>query len=634
MKLFLAMLSFFFSSQLLAINTYCSINDDDQLVFEISNILTNRLYDAIFSVYSTGSSKKVSLNNQSKYIYTTAKKFYDHTKPQQIDLIIPNYFGSNENYSYSCYYVPKQNPNSQNENLIQASTAPNSIEKQKIENYADQQARTVANRIVNSFGGQENYKFNFVKGLKQGYTTAKVFTLVNNSYSQGVLAGEAEGKSKGKKIGQDHAFKEANQRAKQIAVSRHRQAITQGFIDYSIQIPQNVFVASKIADDVFNLEKNYQERIKLIDSDLRVELKKNTFGKDFVVNFQFDENFSITRWLAMDGKYKYVDSYFADEHALNEWKRNGLGGKYDYALYQKMNLTERSAFENHFKSIYRNVINEKLDKKIQEPNNDAFQRGVVWGNKIGNDESYLNGFKNGLEKKLEKYAFKKFNELFPGYFSTYFMHWMQYFNSNLAFDIEANLIPSSQQAGYFTLTGKIINYSGVEDFNLPLTLTSRVLDQTQLVQVPAIKPHSVEHFAFEDILHIKDDMLADKNYEVVVEIANQKQTVWIHVNFNYLLEQYISINDANSQQILKLSILETIKNEWNNNHGTFDEDIYQASLNNLNKSYLGQLVLFNQNNSQSKLTGLYRDIIKLNRSGSWLHFNKNKSFISLLEKLN
>lgn len=507
------------------------------------------------------------------------------------------------------------------------------LDQKKLENYAQQQARTVANRVVSSFGAQENYKYNFIKGLKQGYASAKIFSPVSSNYNQGYIAGKIEGKSKGQKIGRDYAYKEANTRAQESAISRHKLAISTGFVDYNVRIPSNVFVASRIANEVFDLEKHLQEKVRLIDSDLRVELKKNTFGKDFVVDFQFDNNFSLSRWISLDGKYKYVDSYFADDHAFNEWKGNGLGGSYDYHLYKKMTNSEKIAFEQHFKKIYRNVINEKLENRIQKTNNAALLRGIFWGTKIGNDEAYLNGFKTGLETKIEKHASKSFNQLFPDYFNSFFMHWMHYFDSNLAFDIEAQLIPSQKQAGLFSISGKIINYSGAIDINLPLNLTSTVLNQTQPLRIAGIYPHSIEKFELEDILQIKDKILPNKNYEVILKIGSQKKALLLNINFTYLLEQFSSFDESNSQNILKTSILNTIKSEWDNNHSTFDEDIYQASISNLNRSYLGQLILFTQNNNCPQLNYLYHEISKLNRSGSWLHFNKNKSFLNLLEKL-
>ena len=72
--------------------------------------------------------------------------------------------------------------------------------------------------------------------------------------------------------------------------------------------------------------------------------------------------------------------------------------------------------------------------------------------------------------------------------------------------------------------------------------------------------------------------------------------------------------------------------EWEKNHSVFQGDIYAKSLSDRSSSNLGKMLSFSESSNYNReiLRPLLRKIKQANRSGSWLHWNKNASFNKLL----
>jgi hypothetical protein len=637
-SLFLGLESVVFS-----ISTTCKQNDTNQIIFEMSGILKNKPYDAIFSVQSTGTQKKIALNRQEKFVYTTAKTFFDSSKKQMVDLVIPNYFGTNENYSYKCEFKPSQmvvktgslmvktnaTQDKQSDQINQSQKI--GMDRRKLEKYADQQARTVANRIVKSYGSQENYKYNFVKGLNSGYISSKIFNKSSTLYSSGFQDGVNKGISDGERMGRDAAYKESRNTAKQVARDRHKAAVHKGgYVDYSAPRINTAFDAHKITNQIYDIERNLNDKIRIIDSDLIVELKSQRFGSDYQIHFIYDDRFSISNWIKYNGKYNYVESYFSDEHAFNEWKRNGFGGPYDFHLYEKMSSYEKRSFESEFKRVYKNVINEKLEAAIKEDNSVAYTRGIFWGAKLGNEESYLNGYKSGIENSLLEHAYRAFNDAYSACFEQDFYEAMREIDEKVVLDLHAEVRPSPKEAGSFDVVLYVENYGGASSFESIVSMTSSAFRQKNISKIPSITDKSSNTYTFQDVLVINNDILADKSYTIEFEIEDQKIQVTMNLGFPYFLSQWPMAKDSQTKLIIKESILKSILKEWDENHGTFAEDIYAQSL--PSRSFLGILVDQALTNDPSLRT-LHKDIHNLDRSGSWIHFNKNSSFMKILNKI-
>ena len=84
-----------------------------------------------------------------------------------------------------------------------------SVSNNKIKEYADQQARTVANRIAKTYGERENFRHNFVVGLWNGYNDYRAYD--NNrrfgygNYQEGYRKGNREGEKNGERAGASDA---------------------------------------------------------------------------------------------------------------------------------------------------------------------------------------------------------------------------------------------------------------------------------------------------------------------------------------------------------------------------------------------------------------------------------------------
>jgi len=116
---------------------------------------------------------------------------------KHVEISVLNYRGSGEHY-------------------VRKYTVPQTISPKKIRDYADQQARTVANRISNTYGKLENWRYNFSEGFWAGFAGFNVGSSTSDyesgraegvSWGQqnGSEAGESEGRQQGRTLGNREA---------------------------------------------------------------------------------------------------------------------------------------------------------------------------------------------------------------------------------------------------------------------------------------------------------------------------------------------------------------------------------------------------------------------------------------------
>ncbi len=113
------------------------------------------------------------------------------------------------------------------------------IPDSKIKDYADQQARTVANRIALTYGKRENFRFNFVNGLWNGYNLYRVFENRNQNgwgvYQEGLEFGKSKGYQTGKSAGISDAQTIGQSKGANEAHSRFVQAVNTGDLNTSLE---------------------------------------------------------------------------------------------------------------------------------------------------------------------------------------------------------------------------------------------------------------------------------------------------------------------------------------------------------------------------------------------------------------
>lgn len=645
----------FFAAHVLAsdrsITVDCSTNGSGQYVITLDNTDTSKDYDAIFSIPRTGKTKKIELHRQKKTTYTVGKNLCDTNQDKVIELVIPNYYGHDNNFSYTCHYElpaytvePTAPPHhfdqthhfaaakdsSQNQGAGKESQLGNT----KIDNYADQQARTVANRIAESFGRQERYKASLVSGLNSGYSLNRVFTLSNSEYSRGFEVARSAARRNAESIAVQTAKKDADQQAQQTARAKHVAAVFQnGYVDPSFTRPIETFRPSAVLTDVsFTLKAELANKQRDLWTRMDRELRATRFGDElFSVLFDVRDDFTLSTILGLDGHYEFVDSYFKDERAWREWQENGLGGKYDFNLYKKMGLAEKTRFESQFKSVYRTVLRDKILAKLNERDSQAYERGLFWGLELAKEESYLHGYSDGLSSALEREARAIYDNAFETEYERRFHDWMRHYENSAELSFELKL-EKSNTPGCFSLTGTVMNIGGRAEIGSALTLNDNThfsLDPTQSFNVVG---HSQRNFHFEKALKISSPLMADRTYDIPFRLGSNLRQSQIRFSFPEILELFYTTDDLKLRGFVRDSIVMNIHNEWENNNGIWQRDLWEEARHNPDVSYLGQLVNSSKRGNLDT-SDLYRRIRSLSRSGTWLHYNKDYSFTTLLDEM-
>lgn len=618
---------------------------DDQAIVSIEGLDTSKNFKIVFQGKNTGIKKDIFSNNQRKLTYTAAKNLINPLKNDELSISIIDYYPRGLHHFHTCYYsqknpaaMPRPAIQAARPELEQADSAPSQnaqrMDIQKIQNYADQQARTVANRVIDTYGRQEQYNSQFVKGFHTGYTANRIFQLSNSSYKAGFSDGKAEGKKRAQSKAADLARAKADKDALDDAKARHIHAIYQnGYVDDTLLVPSPTFDTNHFSQG-FDFQSRFRDKLNALGGDFTIDFKGLRFGDEFFsVNYSLRPRFNLFDIISYNGKYGLLDSYFKDDHALREWLNSGLGGRYDHNLYHKMQSLDKIAFNSAFKVAYNRVISDKLEKKIQESYPEAFAKGTLWGHRAAKEESRLKGYEEGFYESLKKFGESYFKDYYIKHYKEGFQRWLIHFETRSKIDIALRVIPSKSSLG-FDIVGKIMNYGGVSYHKPRFTAYSEVLSQNELIVLDTIADHSEIEVLLENFLSLKDDIRPSHSYELHLEIGREKFTINFTFDFQEMLDQFVSMEDGAQKILMRDSIVGSIIDEWHNNNGTFQEDIYKSSMEkNMNRSRLGVLVEYARLKGSKDLLKLHDLIANEDRSGSWIHWNKNGSFKNLLSQL-
>ena len=621
------------SSALASTIYQCKQNSDGQYVIELSNISRHNAGSVLFRNKNTGKTKEVQLQNQDKLTYQASKKIihWDHPDSDHyvLEVIIPM-LGGRSAFHRECNYRPVHQP-----------ITYHSLPSHKIINYADQQARTVANNIIASFGNQEKYKANFVRGLNAGYGRNWnswldiALDLVDSSFTNGHQAGVQKAQSEGYEVGYQAAKEDARTSADQEVYRRHKQAAVNSVpVSQAMAVPFHAFSSSRLSSKVIDVSTELRNKIDAYQTELIPVLKRVHYNFDGLsYTFQLESDFSLYNWLTLNGSYSFFESYFAGGNALDEWKQNRLMGRYDHKLYNKMSFFEQQQFERKFIEVYSQVINTKLANKIAEYDATMYELGVSYGRKIYREEAYLRGLEQGFKETISLVAQRIYNDTFPSAYVNRFNNQMDYYQNNPVLEFSALLSDHQGTPGLVTIQGQVLNIGAQAAFGKEVHLRSDHFISETPYYIDNIPGHGGASFKFQTELTLKKPITADTDYNTKITMGLHSVDAKVSFSFKDLAKLWCDCSFSSVKESLRTSMIKTITNEWYQNCGVFQTDIYNASLNgDPSSSYLGQLVTMKQD-GYTEVTSLYSDLATCGRWMARLHFNKNASYHKLLNHL-
>ena len=443
---------------------------------------------------------------------------------------------------------------------------------EKIKGYAVQQSNTVANRVANTYGKIENWKYNFQRGYWNGVRDFGSFRNSRN-YFEGDQRGENDGDGAGTSAGRNQAASDARAQAIADAVQRFRAVMdTNNQPNTELVIPavkSPSFPAPKVVDSRTTRE------IEKLDELLSRELSDIRFGDDtYYVVYSRDlfGDIYITKLSTQssNSSYSFVDSYIREEYAYNEWVNNRLGGGYDYNIYNKMDSSERSTFRRLFKENYDQVINYKFYSVRNANNYAAYHRGEYYGEKAASELAFGDGYQAGYSRSYNNSARDAYRNLYGDYYSNQFNSSIQsYLNGPVISEGSVTLFDENQN-GAFELGEKIgVRVSGFANYGRVASklgvsvsgsgLTSQGSDAFDLGASSSQKTP----FESKLIAQIGDNVEADIAQSINVTVGSKQFSLSYTVSFRAALLAFANANGVDrSSTELRQYILDNIRSEW------------------------------------------------------------------------
>ncbi len=532
--------------------------------------------------------KSINTSNGS-FSYTSPSKTFKNNDKMFVKVL--NFYGSGKHFEKSWTYKGSYSD----------------ISDEKIRNYANQQARTVANRVANTYGLRENFKYNFVKGFWSGYQEFLRFADPGEPgygfYRRGYLVGLSEGGLAGARAGKIDAKNNADKKGLVDANERFLAAVDKGEPDTTVIIPNlDSYNGANLRPDVPSVYDHLDD----LQGDFSRRLREYYWEYDGFRLIDFEIRWKLRFVYDSSGKYKFLDTYFRGEYAYGEWRNNRLGGKYDYNIYNKLDADQKRFFIRNFKNIYDRVIDEKFYRVRNRPNRKAFIFGEGYGFQTGKKVVRDRGYQDGYQKSSNESSIIIYKESFPGFYTDAFNKRVDYLAANPALILNdivfvGEVFPSGTME---LVVRNIVNYGGVNFKGAPSLRGSGVTQtSSKAIELDRLSSNQGQEIKSGNILKINSDVSVGSGGAISVKLGGTTKNVSFKVSWNNVLKN-ASLNSSLSdsqKETLKNYIFNTIKAEWDSQRGTSRND-YKDGKNSL----LHQIVSFVNANPEAR--GYFRSL--------------------------
>ncbi|MCB9094487.1 MAG: hypothetical protein H6621_05390 [Halobacteriovoraceae bacterium] len=590
MKLFMFFLTFITSFAVSAQSLQFKNLDAGQVLVKGSGF--NKAYDVNFYKYSDYLDQ-IKMNSNGSFSYTTPRNTFQHGNKMVVKVL--NYNGSGNHYERSWEYRKPTGG--------QGGEQSQEIPYEKLKNYANQQARTVANRVVNTYGEREKFKYNLVAGFWDGY---ELYRLYNGrgaygygAYHKGLANGRDIGKREGYRKGRDAASSEATLSAYSAVKAKFVAAVDTGHspeLSYSIPvvnydgIPGDYYVPT------------VEEKLKELESDFRYKISVYRWAYDDYVLDTWGNDWTLRRIYTYNGTYEFVDSWFRSDYAYDEWKDNRLGGKYDYNIYKKLSSDQKYEYKKIFKSIYDDVIDSKFYRKKTERNPIAYALGQNYGYDVGREMAYQEGVRDGILDTHRASSIKGFEDNYAKFWEDSFIGYVEKFQNNPVLEVlDANVVGLFIPTGEIGVTIKKMRNIGGVDFNGTAYLSGESVDSVKKLynlKLEALTSNLGKEINFDVMAKINNGAKPDAKNVVTLHLGDFAFNLSYEMGWENILEAFAHDNLSSSQvATVESYLLKQVSAEWSTAISTVKHNPYKS---NPNETLIGRVANYVTKNSDSR----------------------------------
>jgi hypothetical protein len=481
---------------------------------------------------------------------------------------------------------------------VQQPTPAPEFSQERINQLARSEARSFANKVVNTYGKIENYRYNFYRGFKLGvglYDLSNIAGVqATPEFQSGYAQGLGSGQSQGSTAGAQQGAADGRAYGGGAADSLYENAVNkQGSVDASL--PAMNTPAPTINVPAVQVD-SMDARFAKLDAQLTAELRDyQANDEDMYFRYsEWDHQISMsTLYSWNDYQFDTVQSWYRDQWALQLYQQRALGGRDKVAYYQRIcqqSVADCQNFDMIFKQTYNETIDKSWRRVVSQDNIDAHDRGIVYGNLEARqqvkDMGVSAGYKSGyLASASQSYAYS-----FQASYANAFNSTVQYYESNAKLEGASVSVSDAQGGGNFVVgqpvivTVKSLRNAGRQNAKVSIAISGAATQVKSYSFDLAYSSTLQTQVRAAGIAVVNLSEALDQNSAFNVYVGGQSLTVNFSLKMENQVRGFVNTRDLRIKEYIR----QVLAKEWNDVSSTFSGNKFDGD--NVNDTYLEQLV--------------------------------------------
>lgn len=456
---------------------------------------------------------------------------------------------------------------------------------EKVKMTAGNRAKQFANTVAAQFDqGKSNYIFNFILGYQFALESKNSDSVYKEKFLGGKALGGKSGLADGYSVGVSAGSSAAQTKAKNDVYAQYYKNLDSGK-DIAAAPDLTVPSYSGASKSVDALSLN-----ELISSQETRQQLINLFSEAGYSLSQSQLNAVVNRSMSIRDILLDLDSAWAYENHLKDQQNH----QYVETLKTKENANEAlAAYQSKFKDIYWSVVDEKIAKKIAQPQPKAQVRGQLMGFGLVGKSAESQGYASGYSSSYTAGSITGFTVSYPNSYKETFNSHVKRLNSSMEIS-EAKASITDAQGGTQFVIGQPVKLVISEAINL-----GRVSGAVDVALSGAIKASGAVHLkgqsrnqglVIENIGFISPaSSLGVQKISITVGGITISQD--IEIKWQNQLKALATVQEPKALELLSSFVAGTLLQEWKtilNNKTVVQQQILYRDLKAYPKSMMGQ----------------------------------------------
>lgn len=282
----------------------------------------------------------------------------------------------------------------------------------KVKKTAENKARQFANAVATNFKqGKSNFIYNFIVGYEAGLDVDTNQNYYKKNFAEGQIAGIRQGIDSGYERGVEAATFSAKEKSKKDVYAQ----ITQS-LDASKEVP----LAQDTVIPAYNGESNSLGRVSLSQLMSSDDTRKMIAKKFLEAGYDLAD-FQVNTVMNRSMNLHHILSDLEPAWAYTAHLKNEDASQYVEDLKKMTNAAAAiSAYETQFKEVYWSVVDDKIAKKIVQPQPQAQRSGYEVGLSLIAVAAQSQGKADGYASAYKPASQQGFAVTYPTVYSTNF----------------------------------------------------------------------------------------------------------------------------------------------------------------------------------------------------------------------